>query len=208
MLFLNVEVYPKVKVKEEDEDDPFNLHDGANSLPESKIFESPPCTLGSHVEEDNQNQSPPSVAKIPETSVPKSKMTFKPPSKGPGKISKHTKVVQEDIKPKVRDSSVLRPRAVLSSPDNDEMIGNKNKLISRRVSALKRTTLDRFSPAGARVKPRPLKVGSPLNMKTGSMEVFEDKSGRTDQNQISTLNLAVSREKGCLKKEKSSSNEV
>ncbi|PON44370.1 hypothetical protein PanWU01x14_267590 [Parasponia andersonii] len=43
----------------------------------------------------------------------------------------------KDSKPNVRASSVPRPRAVLSSPDNDGMIGSRNKLVDKRGSALK-----------------------------------------------------------------------
>ncbi|XP_030476276.1 uncharacterized protein LOC115693427 isoform X2 [Syzygium oleosum] len=43
----------------------------------------------------------------------------------------------EDSKLNIRASAVPRPRAVLSSPDNDVMIGKKNKRIVERPSALK-----------------------------------------------------------------------
>ncbi|XP_048127716.1 uncharacterized protein LOC115730546 [Rhodamnia argentea] len=43
----------------------------------------------------------------------------------------------EDSKLNIRASTVPRPRAVLSSPDNDVMIGKNNKRIGGRPSALK-----------------------------------------------------------------------
>ncbi|KAM4117009.1 hypothetical protein ACJW30_02G092000 [Castanea mollissima] len=57
---------------------------------------------------------------------------------GAGEIDKK---IDEDDKINVRASSILRPRAVLSSPDNDVMIGNKNRVKAKRPSCLKNHNL-------------------------------------------------------------------
>ncbi|KAF8016612.1 hypothetical protein BT93_H1973 [Corymbia citriodora subsp. variegata] len=55
----------------------------------------------------------------------------------PASEGKSESTSDEDSKPNIRASTVPRPRAVLSSPDNDVMIGKKNKRIVERPSALK-----------------------------------------------------------------------
>ncbi|KAF6144466.1 hypothetical protein GIB67_024693 [Kingdonia uniflora] len=53
----------------------------------------------------------------------------------------------EDERPNIRASSVPPPRAVLSSPDNDGLIGNKKALFKDRSSVLKRHSLGEKTPA-------------------------------------------------------------
>ncbi|PQQ16253.1 uncharacterized protein Pyn_00829 [Prunus yedoensis var. nudiflora] len=49
--------------------------------------------------------------------------------------------MEELSKQNIRASSIPRPRAVLSSPENDMVIGNKNRIKAERPSALKNHNL-------------------------------------------------------------------
>ncbi|ONK63884.1 uncharacterized protein A4U43_C07F19920 [Asparagus officinalis] len=49
--------------------------------------------------------------------------------------------LDEDNKTNIRASSVPMPRAVLSSPDNDELIGSQNQSIREKQTPLRRQTL-------------------------------------------------------------------
>ncbi|KAA8543417.1 hypothetical protein F0562_021088 [Nyssa sinensis] len=198
----NTKMYPMVKVREQDQDAPFTLQDDSNSLPVLKFFKSP-SELDSHVSsavKDNQNDYTTTVAKIPETSVPIFGMPLIPVSQGPKKNSRHTREVQEEIKSNARAPSVLRPRAVLSSPDNDELIGNKNKLTG--ASVLRKHSLDKHSPTRTKVMAGPVKVESPLYMRRVTKDAFDYQNG---PKQRKSLEPAVSRQKTCLQKGKPSS---
>ncbi|KAL4593781.1 hypothetical protein ACB092_M012500 [Castanea dentata] len=130
-----VYVYPKVKVREqEDQED----------------FKGPPLNDDSSFPaKENEEISPAYVAKIPKSYVPNEPMSTTSvseslimptisASEGAGEIDKK---IDEDDKINIRASSILRPRAVLSSPDNDVMIGNKNRVKAKRPSGLKNHNL-------------------------------------------------------------------
>ncbi|KAF3952533.1 hypothetical protein CMV_021920 [Castanea mollissima] len=130
-----VYVYPKVKVREqEDQED----------------FKGPPLNDDSSFPaKENEEISLAYVAKIPKSYVPNVPMSTTSvseslimptisASEGAGEIDKK---IDEDDKINVRASSILRPRAVLSSPDNDVMIGNKNRVKAKRPSCLKNHNL-------------------------------------------------------------------
>ncbi|KAF7150575.1 hypothetical protein RHSIM_Rhsim02G0043800 [Rhododendron simsii] len=116
-------MYPKVKVREQGEDDliAFKVHEGP-----LKDFESRPIhDLSSSVTEC-EDDSPRSVVRIPESYISNSAIRMTPLSKAEGKSDIKVKDA-EDNKQNVKATSVLRPRAVLSSPDNDGVFGNRNK---------------------------------------------------------------------------------
>ncbi|XP_075653553.1 uncharacterized protein LOC142623947 isoform X1 [Castanea sativa] len=130
-----VYVYPKVKVREqEDQED----------------FKGPPLNDDSSFPaKENEEISPAYVAKIPKSYVPNVPMSTTSvseslimptisASEGAGEIDKK---IDEDDKINIRACSILRPRAVLSSPDNDVMIGNKNRVKAKRPSGLKNHNL-------------------------------------------------------------------
>ncbi|GAU23802.1 hypothetical protein TSUD_27110, partial [Trifolium subterraneum] len=62
----------------------------------------------------------------------------------------------DENKVNIRASSVPRPRAVISSPENDHMIGNRNKIGKGRLPASKNSTVspNRHTLAQCKVKPQ------------------------------------------------------
>lgn len=78
---------------------------------------------------------------------------------GPGGLEKDGKSEKDgnsddENKVNIRASSIQRPRAVVSSPENDILIGNRNKIGNGRQSALKNRTVlpNRHSQAQCKVK--------------------------------------------------------
>ncbi|XP_060671236.1 uncharacterized protein LOC132803348 [Ziziphus jujuba] len=55
----------------------------------------------------------------------------------PEKAEKKNEKFEEDNQQNIGASSIPRPRAVLSSPNNDVVIGNKNRVKTERPSVLK-----------------------------------------------------------------------
>ncbi|KAG2721962.1 hypothetical protein I3760_02G106800 [Carya illinoinensis] len=107
-------VYPKVKVKvkeQNDQDDPKG----------SSLF---PLNDDSCFPVEHEDLSPLCVAKIPMSYVPNAPM---PTISEPEGVGKNDKKIDKDDNINNRASSILRPRAILSSPDNDVTIGNKNR---------------------------------------------------------------------------------
>ncbi|WJX12281.1 hypothetical protein P8452_02796 [Trifolium repens] len=60
----------------------------------------------------------------------------------------------DENKVNIRASSIPRPRAVISSPENDQVIGNRNKIGKGRLSASKNSTVspNRHALAHCKVK--------------------------------------------------------
>ncbi|XP_020115276.1 uncharacterized protein LOC109729053 [Ananas comosus] len=54
----------------------------------------------------------------------------------------HTKKSGEDIRTNFRATFVSRPRAVLSSPENDELIGHQNRLMEERDALWKKQSMN------------------------------------------------------------------
>jgi hypothetical protein len=131
-------MYPKVKVREQNDQEDFK---GPSLLP----FNDDSCFPA----KEHEDISPSYVAKIPKSYVPNVHMSTTSvseslimptisASKGAGEIDKN---LDEDDKINIRANSILRPRAVLSSPDNDMMIGNNNRVKAKRPSGLKNPNL-------------------------------------------------------------------
>lgn len=131
-------MYPKVKVREQNDQEDFK---GPSLLPfnDDSFFPA----------KEHEDISPSYVAKIPKSYVPNVHMSTTSvseslimptisASKGAGEIDKN---LDEDDKINIRANSILRPRAVLSSPDNDMMIGNNNRVKAKRPSGLKNPNL-------------------------------------------------------------------
>ncbi|GMP99293.1 hypothetical protein CsSME_00046817 [Camellia sinensis var. sinensis] len=176
-------------VKREEQDDSFTLPYNSDSIPLPKNVSQSPSLLDSTAKE-NQNDSLPSGDKIPKPYVPKLSMTLFPLSKGPKKNSRHTRELQEDTKLPISSSSIPRPRAVVSSPDNDKMIGNQNKVISKRPLALKKQSLEQYSTS--QVNAIHDKAASPLSMRLNTREATQSKS---DRKQCNSTKPAVSTQK-------------
>ncbi|KAK1362627.1 hypothetical protein POM88_047101 [Heracleum sosnowskyi] len=125
-------MYPKVKVRDEaqdvDEDDYATRFYKALDALSLQNFPSPPV-------KELEDNSLPSVVRIPKSYVSKPIMPLAPVSKGSAK-SINRKIVEEE-KQNIRASSVPRPRAVLSSPDNDGLLKSKQKSRQEISSGLK-----------------------------------------------------------------------
>ncbi|XP_024167417.1 uncharacterized protein LOC112173962 isoform X1 [Rosa chinensis] len=85
--------------------------------------------------------------------------------------------LDKDAKPDVRACSAVqpRPRAVLSSPDNDGMIGLVNKLIDKQPSASKVPNTKERVPAAQRQQSKT--SPSPMSMTKGSNRAVSNKTG-------------------------------
>ncbi|XP_024194909.1 uncharacterized protein LOC112198095 isoform X2 [Rosa chinensis] len=114
-----MDVYPKVKVRQQEEkDDQHALLDFSTPVKDKDV-------------------SPATVAKVPKSYVPRVVMPSISVAEGAKKANK----IEEMNKQNIRASSIPPPRAVLSSPDNDTVIGNKNRIKAQRPSALKNHSL-------------------------------------------------------------------
>ncbi|CAO2831996.1 unnamed protein product [Amaranthus hypochondriacus] len=125
-------MYPKVKVRslEEDNDNfdfPIIPIQGFDSF---SIRDSSPPVKGV--------KSAVSVARIPRSYIPRS---ITPPPSLPTSAANKSELEQDGRKPRIRASSIPRPRAVISSPDNDQILRTKNKMRLQRPSAMSIPTL-------------------------------------------------------------------
>ncbi|XP_062079687.1 uncharacterized protein LOC133784283 [Humulus lupulus] len=160
-------MYPRVKVRAQE--DCF-----------SPQIDSKPTTTAQQ-EKENQNSDSPllPIARILKAYVLNSTMELNSASK----VEKKRPVVK-DSKPNLGASSVPRPRAVLSSPDNDGLIGSRNKLLKERSSALKMKMHskgeEKVGGGVGRIKTIPIEEG--LKSKTCSDEGLKSKTC-TDQKQ-------------------------
>ncbi|XVF28524.1 hypothetical protein REPUB_Repub15cG0037000 [Reevesia pubescens] len=79
------------------------------------------------------------VSSVPKGRIPKSYVpeVEKPSDSAPEVAEKNKKKTDEEDRPNIRVSSTPRPRAVISSPDNDAVIGNKNRIKGENRTALK-----------------------------------------------------------------------
>ncbi|TYH27219.1 hypothetical protein ES288_A02G052000v1 [Gossypium darwinii] len=128
------EMYPRVKVKEQDQDDQQVIKDSVLSLKDVLFLSMLDSYFPGKKHEDD-------VSPIPTARIPKS---YHAPE-----VDKHsdstseeaeqnkTKAEEEETRPNIRVSSTPRPRAVISSPDNDALIRNKNKIKGRQRTASK-----------------------------------------------------------------------
>ncbi|XP_030508421.2 uncharacterized protein LOC115723132 [Cannabis sativa] len=140
-------MYPKVKVREQTDQD-----DGQHVV----------VDFCSTVKEYEEDISPPSIAKIPKSYIPSSiPFSFDEdiiPNIAMPKVSvlkgeEKYNNIDEDCKHNIRASSIPRPRAVLSSPDNDLVIGNKNRCKKERTPALKNRNLTQNRHALCKIIP-------------------------------------------------------
>ncbi|CAI9776028.1 unnamed protein product [Fraxinus pennsylvanica] len=116
---LQLDMYPRVKVRKQVEEDDQYAYEKI-SLQSVKAFEW--LSLNDFSSSD---ESPPSIVRVRGSNVPKSPISTCTGSKG--EENNKTKTVSAENRKNVRASSVPRPRAVLSSPDNDGIIGSKTK---------------------------------------------------------------------------------
>ncbi|XP_060180990.1 uncharacterized protein LOC132610672 isoform X2 [Lycium barbarum] len=120
-------MYPRVKVRVQKEEDDEYAYE---SLPSLKAFES--LSISDFSSSDD---SPTSVVRIPRACI------LSPDRHGLPLSTGRTKDNSQNIfggsKTNPRATSVPRPRAVLSSPDNDQMISTRRKTKAEVISGLK-----------------------------------------------------------------------
>ncbi|XP_077229743.1 uncharacterized protein LOC143862559 [Tasmannia lanceolata] len=183
-------MYPTVKVGKEGI--PVALKEEESSSLLLRVFESlsvqDRCSQGN----EDQNDSPPH-AKVPKTYIPNVPLS----SIAVEKVNNNNEV-DEDIRPYIRASSVPRPRAVLSSPDNDDMIGSMNKLSTRRQTVLKNHNSSQNTHVQGKVKN--IRADRPLNTRRVSKEV--DDKGHPHPQEKHTTGQASPRQKPYIRKGK------
>ncbi|KAF5205538.1 cysteine-rich repeat secretory protein 3-like [Thalictrum thalictroides] len=194
-------MYPRVKVRiqeEEPEKDQYEVQKENSSLMLLNNFNSP--SSHDHLLTGNEfaSGSPSPVARIPKSYVP----SFTTPSISSSK-GKNDKEI-EDKRPNIRASSVPPPRAVLSSPDNDGIIGNRNQLTGERRTIMKRSNLGECTDSQEKVNTRILKAKDSTKMKTGSKETVNNKN-RLKLKQ--SPELTVTKQSGYLRKGRQKSTE-
>ncbi|XP_010264876.1 PREDICTED: uncharacterized protein LOC104602770 [Nelumbo nucifera] len=166
-------MYPKVKVRNSEQEKKL-IEQEERSLLLLKVLESlslqenpsVPSIINSG--KDSGNDLPTLIAKIPKSYIPKSATASISASK---EEHKDMKGIEED-KPNIRASAVPRPRAVLSSPDNDGMIGHRNRLPSERTSILKRHNLGQ--DASPQSNFRCIRSASPISTRRGTKETTDN----------------------------------
>ncbi|KAK7345727.1 hypothetical protein VNO77_16337 [Canavalia gladiata] len=105
-------------------------------------------------EQKNQSKCPPSISKNTKT-CPQN-VTTRSTSSTKG-ILKSSKQVGES--PKENASSVLRPRAVLSSPENDRLVGSKKELNNSISSTWRKKGVRGKMEAQPKIWSNPVKGG-------------------------------------------------
>nr|TKR83837.1 uncharacterized protein D5086_0000266080 [Populus alba] len=150
-------LYPKVKVRTDGQgDQPAHSWSSLLSLKDIQFLclQDPCFPVKGH-----QDDSPPPIARIPKSYVPSVIMPKVSVSEGTEKKN----IFNEEDKPNIRASSIPRPRAVLSSPDNDAVIGNNNKTRVARPSALKNNKVIQNRHEQCKVVPCRITDASPTN---------------------------------------------
>ncbi|XVE77977.1 hypothetical protein DITRI_Ditri13aG0107300 [Diplodiscus trichospermus] len=155
-------MYPRVKVRVEEEDDHFSPPNDSVSSLFLRLIDSQ-----SEQEKENQANSPPSIARITKAYITSPATKSLSASKDSGKV-KNNKQIVKDAKSNSKANSVPPPRAVLSSPDNDGMIGSRNKLNYARSAASKKRPPEQIKPAGRTHNLSPNVTKSSPNFRKGS----------------------------------------
>ncbi|KAH9620951.1 hypothetical protein KSS87_010700 [Heliosperma pusillum] len=140
-------MYPKVRVRSLEEDDEFEFDHPASPL---KAFSSLTIRDYTPPAKGSKQASSLSVAKVPKLHTPTS---ITPPHALP-KAQVKSELESDDTNRKHnRASSIPRPRAVISSPDNDELLGSKNRTRIQRLSGLKSRNLSESLRTECRLAP-------------------------------------------------------
>ncbi|KAK1266557.1 hypothetical protein QJS04_geneDACA000083 [Acorus gramineus] len=158
-------MYPKVKVRTEDE--PIVVKQDTPSPPICKFgsLSIEECyslfvAIASGVDEF-QDYSSPASATPSDTLPPRiPKPTFS------GSKVKNNQEKNEDSRTNIRASSAPRPRAVISSPDNDGMIGSQNEKSSARRTIVRAHTPVRGTQSQGKVTSKTVKIVKPTNVGT------------------------------------------
>ncbi|XP_038895110.1 uncharacterized protein LOC120083415 isoform X2 [Benincasa hispida] len=126
--------YPRVKVREEKylDDHPAVYEQKRSYLLSLKDLESLLLQDSSNSPGKEHHVSPSPSAKIPKAYIPNE---IKPSTSE--SQERRCQMVDEDNKANIRASSIPMPRAIISSPENDLMIGKKNRKTTEKPSVLK-----------------------------------------------------------------------
>ncbi|KAF4387051.1 hypothetical protein G4B88_024623 [Cannabis sativa] len=157
-------MYPRVKVRVEE-------------------FKEQEECLSPQTQQEKENQSSVSpllpIARILKDYVLNSTMDL---NNSASKVEQKRGVVKES-KPNLKASLVSRPRAVLSSPDNDGLIGSRNKLVNERSSTPKMHK--KVTTAVARIRTIPIEEVKKPNW---ALKTCSDNKGFKNQNQNQNQN--------------------
>ncbi|KAI5566062.1 hypothetical protein BDE02_14G161900 [Populus trichocarpa] len=156
-------MYPKIKVRKQEEDEESSPPNDHVSTPSLRVKSESPSVegCGSHAsEEENQSDSSPSMARFAKPYFVRN-LKARPFSASKGKL-KDNRRIGENRKLSFGAKSALRPRAVLSSPDNDGIIGKRNKWKNERTLTLKSCNSELTKPAETKVIANQGKSESPL----------------------------------------------
>ncbi|KAK6914148.1 hypothetical protein RJ641_021469, partial [Dillenia turbinata] len=172
--------YPKVRVRQEEKQDRPNTdnHLGKSLQPPLKAFVSLSVNDSSYPVKEHQDDTLPCTARVPKSYVPGAVVPMLSISSSEGR--KNDNNFDDEDKPKIRASPIPRPRAVVSSPDNDGVIGNKNKGTERR-SALRSRNLPPNRHEQCKVAPRHANNKSPLSTRKeskGTADNMNDQRGK------------------------------
>ncbi|CAN6460401.1 unnamed protein product [Victoria cruziana] len=158
-------MYPRVRVRVED-DDPASDAEVENQLPLEKFESLSVCSDGNGRGTDsspNRAMAPKSYPPLKVRSTISSAPTVKEKQNQEKNVQikpKHGQENSVESKPQMRASLVPRPRAVLSSPVNDEKIGSKNRFYQARKPTLKKNN-ENPNPV-LRVIPKETRSQSPI----------------------------------------------
>ncbi|KAJ4851329.1 hypothetical protein Tsubulata_005695 [Turnera subulata] len=162
-------MYPRFRVREqeqEQEQDELSPTKDAQTLLSSKVIGSSSEQGCSSPEKENHFDSSQSVFRTPKAYVP-SLVTQSPSASKDSSSAVKDRCNGEKNKSNVRACSDLRPRAVLSSPDNDGLIGKRNKLDNQRFSVSK-SNIEMKTPAGTKIIKDQKKAETPVTVKNNA----------------------------------------
>lgn len=166
-------MYPKVKVRVHQQENHIPPQNDHRRLVVTKVSDE---SLSIPVKEI-QGCSPPLKPRVLKAYVPKLPAGQSLSSSKASTVVK-SKHLGKDAKPDVRAGSAVppRPRAVLSSPDNDGMIGSVNKLSDKKASAnfMVHNNIKERAPAQ---RPQTKIAPSPMSMTKGSNRASFSKTG-------------------------------
>ncbi|KAL5863775.1 hypothetical protein ACOSQ3_001289 [Xanthoceras sorbifolium] len=194
------EMYPRVRVRvQEQQDGQVSPPNDRGSFLFLRLLESlslQDCSLP----KENHCNSSPANAKVTMTCVPDVKLESVSAS-----TEKNNTDIHKDTKLNARVSSIPRPRAVLSSSENDGMIGNRNKLQKYTTfsSPKKLNSTEQKMRAQTAAIPNPVKTRSPLSARKGSRDAMSDNKRALTQTKLSKS--GIQRRKASLQEGKPSS---
>lgn len=196
-------MYPKVKVRDHDAD----YHHPAVEAEERsylgclKAFDSLSTHDFSSPVKEYQEDYPPTIARVPSSYIPNFGETVPPKSKGRGNSQKQVHGCERE---NIRASSIPRPRAVLSSPDNDAVIGSKEKIKAKRHPVSKVHSLIQTRHEQGQPIPKQNSIESPIRTRRESKVTAKSREKKGSEVEA----VSSQRKAACLRKGKVNSAEI